>query len=287
MLVDMHCHTGIWSPDGEQSVEALLHAAKERGLAGVAVTDHYDHETVEPTGRRWTFDVHAYRASLAEKRKPPSSLCRERFPGLLIGIEFSYFEQHTAEINRLICEGQLDFSIISLHEYQGIDPILQPDALYRGDLSGIYERVLRALAETAENIPSANIIGHYDFFSRYAPFAECKICYRHCPAAFDRLFRAMIRNDQALEINTGTVEALHLKRGYAIQEAMPDTEILRRYREMGGRRITIGDDAHRPGDVGRCFTPTLRFLKSQGIDELFWMEERVWHSAPFSDMLCQ
>ena len=287
MLVDMHCHTDIWSPDGKQSVELLLRAAKEQGLAGVAVTDHSDHETVEPSGRRWVFDVHAYKTSLAEKRKPPSTLRRGQFPGLLIGIEFSYFEQHAADINRLIRHGQLDFSIISLHEYRGVDPILQPHILYRGELPAIYERILHALAETAENIPSANIIGHYDFFSRYAPFKACKICYRHCPAAFDRLFRAMIRNDQALEINTGTVEALHFKRGYALQDAMPDTEILSRYRELGGRRITIGDDAHRPDDVGRCFAPTLRYLKSQGIDQLFWMEDRVWHAAPFSDMLCQ
>lgn len=282
MYVDMHSHLRGWSPDAKQSIEELLEAAAKVSLGGIAITDHYEIESVTSDGVRWIFDPKQYCEQNACFRKKPSEHTWKDRPGVLVGIEIGYLANHVEEIRQLISRNTFDCVILSLHVYQGIDPVTDPRDLYSGELSAVYEKIVRAIGDTSETFPEINIIGHYDFFSRYVPGAEPKMLYRHAPEAFDRLFQLMIRNQQALEINTGTVEALHKKYGYPLGEAMPDPNILLRYRELGGTLITLGSDAHCAKDVARYFHETAAWLLEQGILSLAWMEEQRWHSAPLS-----
>ena len=58
MLIDLHVHTAVGSSDSRATVAAVLEAAKARGLAGVAITDH---------DRQWDlgdWPEHARRAGL-------------------------------------------------------------------------------------------------------------------------------------------------------------------------------------------------------------------------------
>ena len=98
--------------------------------------------------------------------------------------------------------------------------------------------------------------------------------YRHAPDSFDRLFRTMRANEQILEINTGTISALIRHKGYTLEEAMPDPEVLNRYREFGGRFLTVASDAHRVEQNGRYVMETIAYLNSLGFEEFAWFEER-------------
>jgi len=118
----------------------------------------------------------------------------------------------------------------------------------------------------------ANIVGHFDFFSRYAPERDSKMHYSHAPEAFDRLFRIMVKNGQALEINVGTVNSLMKRKGYSLKEAMPDAAILNRFRELGGRSFTICSDAHHEDQNGLHMKETMDYLKILGIDSFVWFE---------------
>ncbi|MEN6594065.1 MAG: histidinol-phosphatase HisJ family protein [Clostridiaceae bacterium] len=280
MYVDMHSHLRGWSPDGAQSAEELLEAAAEMRLAGVAITDHYDIDSATDFSQIWIFDPNQYYSENLQYRKKPSDRKPTDRPGLLIGIEIGYLPNHIDELRQLAASRMFDCVILSLHEYEGINPVYFPGDLFNDEISAVYARVIEVLAESAEMIPQADIIGHYDFFSRYAPQEKPKMLYRHAPEAFDRLFRVMVQNRQALEINTRTVEALHEERGYDLRDAMPDPAILSRYRELGGTLFTLGSDAHRKEDVARYFSQTAEWLKEQGVQSLHWMEERRWCTAP-------
>lgn len=280
MYVDMHSHLGGWSPDAGQSVEMLLSAAKKKGLNGIAVTDHYEMDSLTADGRPWTFDTEQYWEQNAGFRKRPSESGGAKVPGILIGIEMGFLPGRIEETRELMRRGRFDCIILSLHAYEGIDPVTEPENMYTGRLSDTYSKVIGAMARMAEIFPEADIIGHYDFFSRYALQDDPKMLYSHAPEAFDRLFAVMIRNRQALEINTGTVEALHKRRGYTLEEAMPDEKIIRRYMELGGRLFTLGSDAHEETAVARYFEETAEWMRRHGIKEYSWMEERRWYSAP-------
>ena len=278
----MHCHIKGWSPDAQQSAEDLILAAADNNLAGAALADHYDIDGVTDDGEVWIFDPALHEKENARYRKRPSEQQTAGEPGLLIGIEIGFLPQCAEEIHQLIARYSFDCVILSTHESQGLNPVYSAKEIFRQDKREVYERVISLIAESAETVPEANIIGHYDFFSRYSPDAKPKMLYRHAPEAFDRLFRAMIRNHQALEINTKTIKELHEERGYSLQDAMPDGEIISRYRALGGTVFTLGSDAHRKEDVARYFPQTAEWLLSQGVDSLSWMEERRWFTALLS-----
>ena len=57
----------------------------------------------------------------------------------------------------------------------------------------------------------------------------------------EEVLRTVIPKGVGIECNTN--------RG---NEPLPGPEILRLYRRLGGEIVTLGSDAHRPGDVGCC-----------------------------------
>jgi histidinol-phosphatase (PHP family) len=71
----------------------------------------------------------------------------------------------------------------------------------------------------------------------------------------------------------GTVNSLMNRKGYSLQEAMPDAAILNRYRELGGQAFTIASDAHHEDQNGLHMKETLAYLEGLGIRDFVWFEE--------------
>ena len=49
---------------------------------------------------------------------------------------------------------------------------------------------------------------------------------------------------------------------------------------MGGKLITLGSDAHTPQGLGIHFDDTAKYLKSLGVNEIFYFEGRKPKSDP-------
>ena len=60
----------------------------------------------------------------------------------------------------------------------------------------------------------------------------------------------------------------------------PLPEILLKYRSMGGNKITIGSDAHRPERVGFGFKDVCRLLRELGFKEYAVFEGRKARLLP-------
>ena len=85
--------------------------------------------------------------------------------------------------------------------------------------------------------------------------------------AIDQVFRALIQNGKALEVNTSGFRQ-------KIGRALPDLPLLRRYRELGGELVTIGSDAHSTKDLGRGIDEGMDLLKEAGFRYLAVYERR-------------
>lgn len=277
MIIDMHTHSSPWSVDGVQTVPELIEELEHRGVDGAALTDHFDFNSVSEDGRRWIFNINEYYQENKRFCKYPSMLTSSDKPGILLGIEISFSRNHVLQTQEIINNEQLDTIILSVHDYKGIDPVVDAKDLCIGKISDIYRKIIDEIAFSMSIFPKANVCGHYDFFSRYIPINNPKMYYKYAPESFDNLFSILIRNQQALEINTGTIAAFVNNLGMPVETSMPDPEIISRYREMGGNIITIASDAHCTKDCARYFPETMHWLKLQGIDKLSWMEKREWH----------
>jgi histidinol-phosphatase (PHP family) len=92
-------------------------------------------------------------------------------------------------------------------------------------------------------------LAHIDYVSRYWPASAGPFN----PADFEEEFRhaltALATTDRALEVNTNH---------------KPFPEIIRWWREVGGKVITFGSDAHDPTFVGHGFAEAVALVETLG-----------------------
>ena len=73
----------------------------------------------------------------------------------------------------------------------------------------------------------------------------------------DEILSCLISRDIALEVNTAG-----FRKGLGFPNPHPD--ILWRYRDLGGEKVTIGSDAHMPQHVGADFKAAAELLQALG-----------------------
>lgn len=91
----------------------------------------------------------------------------------------------------------------------------------------------------------------------------------------DRILTGLVEQKKALEINTSGLRQ-------AIGTTMPDIEVVSRFRELGGKYITIGSDAHRWADVGAGVEQGLAMASKAGFTHFAIYENRVPKLLPIA-----
>lgn len=75
----------------------------------------------------------------------------------------------------------------------------------------------------------------------------------------DKILALLIKNEKALEINTS---------GYfnEMKDILPNAEIVARYKELGGKYITLGSDSHYYDKIGMGIEQGLDAAKKCGFE---------------------
>jgi len=231
------------------------------GVPAVAFTEHVEAERWQSTDgkaqrnlarkvSRWVrpLDVQGYFASLAE--------CRERFPALRIlsGIETGEPHLNQATVAAVMGQGSFDRVLASLH----VVPI-GGRLLSVGGALGIHggagapdamRRYLGELVELIEGSDGFEILAHIDFPRRYWPRSAPAYVEADYEEEFRGVLRALAETERVLEINTRT--------------ALASLDLLRWWREEGGRAVSFGSDAHTPWRVGEHFERAMDVAEASG-----------------------
>lgn len=280
MFIDTHTHLTPWSHDAGQTLTELTDQLGKNNLAGACITDHYEKDLFYAPFGEDVFDLDAYFASNGPVRQEPDSM----HPGLLVGVEAGWLPHLHNHLTEVIRHYPFDSVILSMHLLHGQDPFVDK-TVYAAGPSVLYPDLIDSMAAMVESFQDFDILGHFDYFSRYAPWPQPKLLYRHSPAAFDRLFRILISQDQCLEINTRTILKLE-KIGCSKTDRFPDAAIISRYLELGGKYLSLGSDAHQAGEVGQLFPETTCWLKKQGVTALTYYSRRKPCLIPIQDFKC-
>lgn len=268
MIFDSHTHLQPYSHDASQTIQQLLEKADCLGLAGVCTTDHYEKEVFYDGGREDIFKISEYFEHLLPiKRHRPQNAA-----SLFIGIELGYLPHLKKHLAQIVKAFPFDAVILSLHILDGEDPFLDHDMFSKGKIS-LYSRYLERMSTMLRECPNCDIMGHFDYITRYSPFADVKMRYAEMPEVFDQLFQTLIELNIALEINTRTTYKL-IMAGHPADDAWPDPAIIRRYIELGGQLISVGSDAHYPDDAGKLIPECIQWLKGLGCRQLVHYENR-------------
>lgn len=268
MLFDNHNHSQF-SFDGKRtSVEATAVKAIQKGLGGICFTDHCDFY-VPPMKAKYesyvseVFDVDARNAEIDRINALIDSGFKV-FKGIEIGVQKSEREK----IARHLKEHSFDEVIASVHYLDDTDPFW--GGYYEGkDWKTAYRHYLETLYEEIVWLGDRfDIMGHYDYVTRYAPYPEASILYKDFPDVIDEMLRFLSENGKALEINTKTYQELKGR------TPVLDENILRRYRELGGEIVSLGSDSHDAENVGLHFDRFAHILKNCGFRYLAHYEKR-------------
>ncbi len=251
-----------FSGDSDEPMENMIKASVEAGLDAICFTEHEDRILPYNSKRNGDFDFRCFWLDVPPYRDKVFEL-REKYKDRIkvgFGIEIG-MDPDGAEHNKALAgEYPFDFIIGSNHYVDGYD------VYYRSYWEqGPAERQMgRYFERTLENIMAFqefDVLGHIDFAARYIPEGnEGLYTYERYHDIIDKILRFLIENGKGLEVNT---KALRV----GMKEPHPSRDILKRYRELGGKIVTVGSDAHSVKEAGTFIRDAFSILKECGFDE--------------------
>ena len=242
MIFDSHMHTEV-SADSAMKAEDALERAAKLGI-GAVFTEHEDMDF--PGEKDFTFSPEDY-------WKKYEAL-RGRGEWLRLGVELG-MQEGLAEKNRaFLLRAPFDQVIGSIHTLMGFD--LYYETLYEGrEKEEVYRLYLKTMAHCVRSHGEfIDILAHIDYIARYAAYLDTELTY----AAYE--------TDTVLELNTRRFDAPQGK-----SSLVP---IFRRYREMGGREVTLGSDAHNAAAIGFAFRDAHEMAASLDLSVVTFFERK-------------
>ena len=282
MLIDCHNHTHN-SPDGaEESVLCRCARAAELGIGVLAVTDHCEvnrffslaHYGVEPNGYD-TYDFGrdfelSMQENTAAKAKAPEGV------KLLCGIELGQATHELALAEHIYADVRLDFVIGSMHQLPGWDDFAFLD-YSKVDAAALFHENLQEIARLART-DTYDVLGHITYALRYMAAAGVQLELAPYREELAEIFRIVIAKDKGIEINTSG-----LRQAYG--DCFPNLECLKLYRELGGKILTIGSDAHTNADLGKGIPRGLEIAREAGFTEITYFEKHEPQFIRLADLL--
>lgn len=252
ILWDCHTHTSF-SADSDTPMEEMVLQAIRCGLSGICFTEHLDPDSpLTPDNLDFShLDTENYRKEfqhLKEKYKGQISLD--------FGIETG-LQPHLEEFYRnYLRENVFDFIIGSSHIVHGYDPYY-PDFFKGRRENECYMEYFESILENLAVFDQMNVYGHIDYIVRYGPNKNSCYSYGRYQDILDEILRILVQKGIGIELNTGGFQ-------YGLGEPNPCTDIIRRYRQMGGEIITIGSDAHTTDKIAFAFDKAAAILQTCG-----------------------
>lgn len=260
IVCDFHLHSGF-SEDSSSPMEEMVRAAAEKGLKILCFTEHYDLDYPEGCGE-FRPDMEAYVSRLFSLRETYRDRIQIRL-GLELGMQSHLGEAY----RRLAGSFPFDFLIASQHLVEGADPYY-PEYWQGRREEEVYRSYFETVLCNIRSMEEFDTLGHLDYIVRYGPNRNRFYSFRAYEDVITPILQELIRRNKCLEVNTAGLK-------YGLGHPNPEEDVLRRYRELGGRRITIGSDAHKPEHIAWEFQKAEKILLDLGFTHYTVFQNRI------------
>lgn len=259
MLCDFHLHTKM-SYDSEADIDEVICTAISKGMKYMAVTDHHDFDLddgvfEQKNPKEYFNTIYGFKEKYSDKIN------------VSVGIELGVEACQAKRLYEFTSMCPFDFIIGSIHGVDGLDPYY--DSYWKGLTAreGV-EKYLDAIIDSLKVYDNFDVFGHIDYVIRYvADEANRQYSYSDYQDRLDTILHRIISMEKGIEINTGG-----LRKG--LHSTNPCEEVIKKYREYGGKIITVGSDAHTPADIGADFDTAKEILLRCGFREYCVFEKR-------------
>ena len=261
---DYHLHTSF-SGDSTTPMEAMIQRGIELGLTSMCFTEHMDMDYVYLKPEEEGFfdlntDSYLYHLIQMKEKYADQIL-------LLFGVELGVQPHLRRELAVYAKNFDFDFIIASSHLCNRKDPYYPEFYEGRSDEEA-YREYFSSILDNLKAFNNFDVYGHMDYVVRYGKTRDENYCYNRYRDVLDQILETLIEKEKGIELNTGASR-------YGLKDLNPCTDILKRYRELGGEIITIGSDAHKPDNIAEGFDRAAQVLTSCGFRYYTTFEKRV------------
>lgn len=258
-MKDCHVHTTI-SHDGISSIDEYLKVAPSKNIDEITFTEHWDDYEGLVTKLK-TLDVSYYQQEFL-KHKNASNI------NINFGIEIGLQPDIREKITNLVNEYMFDFIIGSSHITCKKDMAMDKSFFEGLTRTQAYLKYFKEVLKNIKIFDEFDVYGHIDYVVRYGGFLSKKIEYDEFREILDAILLSLIKKDKGIEINTSGIR-------YGLNNPHPNIDIIKRYKELGGKIITLGSDAHKADDLGSNFNDALDILEKSGFNEIAVYHKRI------------
>ncbi len=262
MLVDLHVHTAH-SIDATGTPEEYAAEARARGVETLAFVEHVDFEPTDP----------GYGAYSYERAVEDVARARATGTDALLAVEIDFQDRFRDEVQRFLDGKAFDMVMGSVHYVFG--ELMMNDGLFarhgRRKAQEEYFRSVLSMVGTG----LFDVVGHLDLVKRYST--------RHCGpfeeeawrGAIGEILREVLSRGMAIEVNSSGLRQ-------APRSSFPSSATVKLYRSLGGELVTVGSDAHAPGDLARGVDEVLNVLDRAGFRRMTVFRGRRPEAVPVS-----
>ncbi|QCT94122.1 histidinol-phosphatase [Caminibacter mediatlanticus TB-2] len=252
-MVDLHNHTPLCNHAEGNPQEYIDNAIKKN----IVVYGFADHAPMEFDKKyRMSFeDMPKYEKLIKNLKKEYEDKIK-----ILVGYEVDFTPKKY--LDKRVLEANVDYLIGSVHflDNWGFD---NPEFLKewnKRDVDDVYKEYFSLIEEMA-NSKLFQIVGHLDLIKvfGYKPKKNIKDLAKNA-------IKAIKKADMTIEINTAGLRK-------PVKELYPSDELLEMILEEN-INLTLSSDAHSPNQVGFASDETINKLKSLGVSELIFYENK-------------
>lgn len=265
MTCDLHIHSR-YSFDGTASLEEICQSARERGVDILALTDHCD-MLDGPEG------ISAYLACEQELKAAYHQLDKTGLQ-VLYGVELGNPHEFPRETEAFLAERKFDFIIGSVHFLPDGSDIYKLPYSTQEEIETMFRQHFLSMQHLVA-YGGFDTLAHLDYPVRKLQGKIPDTSMLPYRELIEPVLELLVQKNIALEINTrGT---------YDWQNRVgPEDWVLQRYRELGGRYVTIGSDAHVTKYVGAGFAEAAEALKRTGFESYTIYKDRCPIQIPLA-----
>lgn len=259
MISDYHVHTNF-SDDSEYIMEHVVRDAIEKGISEICFTDHVDYgikldwdepEKIKYDGERAIANVNypVYFKEIERLQKKYSDKIK-----IKKGLEFGIQTHTIKDFKKIFDLYSMDFVILSIHQVNNQE--FWTKEFQKGKTEKeYYNEYYQEMYNVVQNYHDYSVLGHMDLIRRYDekdgfPFSNNQ-------EKITQILKYIIEDGKGIEINTSS----HI---YGLDDLTPSRDILKIYKELGGKIITIGSDTHIQIQLGSYIEQTKSELKELG-----------------------
>lgn len=266
-ICDLHTHT-VYSFDGKAFPKKLCASAEEKGLLGLAITEHYDF---------FLNNEYIYYDCFAKERNNSfehlASLYSNRLK-IWKGIELGQPHYDIKRYQKVLSREKFDIIIGSIHNTRDGVSIFDRHYNNQKECDQLFEAYFAEMREMCEKC-DFDVLGHLDY-----PIRVMGSCFERDTSLID--YRHMIipvlelcvQKGIALEINTAG-----MRKWLGIPG--PALWVLKEYKALGGKMITIGSDAHIDRHCAWGFKQAAELAHGAGFSDMVYFEGRKPHFTKF------